>query len=127
MRIDTPQLPTHLLCNSALHTTRAGRLLRLSSLDELPQLFSVLMGHMSIVGPRPALFNQHDLMELRREVGIDILRPGITGWAQINGRDKIGLEEKVELETVYMKKSSFLFDIKIIFFTMFRSFRDIKH
>ena len=117
MHMGTPQLATHLLMNPSNHLTRAGGFLRKTSLDELPQIWSVLRGDMSFVGPRPALFNQYDLIEARTIRGIDCLRPGITGWAQINGRDEIPLDKKVELDLEYLKKRSFLLDWKILFRT----------
>ena len=123
MRIDTPQLPTHLLTNGQSHLTRIGGFLRRSSIDELPQLYSVLKGDMSLVGPRPALFNQQDLMALRASVGVDTLKPGVTGWAQINGRDELDLESKVAFETEYFKRRSTLFDFKIVLLTAVKMFR----
>jgi O-antigen biosynthesis protein WbqP len=121
MRLDTPQVATHLLVNPSNHLTRSGGFLRKTSLDELPQLWSVLRGDMSFVGPRPALFNQHDLVEARARLGIDSLRPGITGWAQINGRDEIPLEKKVELDREYAVKKSFVFDVKILLRTAWKA------
>lgn len=121
MRLDTPQVATHLLVNPSNHLTRSGGFLRKTSLDELPQLWSVLRGDMSFVGPRPALFNQHDLVEARTRLGIDSLRPGITGWAQINGRDEIPLEKKVELDREYALKKSFVFDVKILLRTAWKA------
>ena len=118
MRIGTPQLPTHLLTNGASHLTGIGGFLRRSSLDELPQLWSVLTGDMSLVGPRPALFNQDDLMTLRRAAGVDALRPGITGWAQVNGRDELELQEKVRWEREYIDRASFMFDLRILLMTL---------
>ena len=123
MRIDTPELPTHLLTDGQAYVTRIGRFLRKSSIDEMPQLWSVLIGQMSFVGPRPALFNQHDLMSMRERAGVAGLRPGITGWAQINGRDEISLERKVALEKEYLERQSLLFDIRILFLTVLRAFR----
>ena len=127
MAIGTPEVATHLLTGGASRVTRVGRVLRSSSLDELPQLLSVLAGKMSLVGPRPALFNQYDLMELRRSAGIDRLRPGITGWAQINGRDNLSLEAKVEYEVEYLKRRSFLFDLQIMARTLVRGSKDVTH
>ena len=118
MRIDTPNVPTHLLENPEQWITPVGKFLRKTSLDELPQLFNILKGEMSIVGPRPALYNQLDLKEMRTEVGVHKLVPGLTGWAQINGRDEIPLSLKVNLDKEYLDKMSFLFDIKIIFMTV---------
>ena len=118
MRIDTPNVPTHLLENPEQWITPVGKFLRKTSLDELPQLFNILKGEMSIVGPRPALYNQIDLKEMRTEAGIHKLVPGLTGWAQINGRDEIPLSLKVKLDKEYLEKKNFLFDIKIIFMTV---------
>lgn len=118
MRIDTPNVPTHLLENPEQWITPVGKFLRKTSLDELPQLFNILKGEMSIVGPRPALYNQFDLKEMRTEVEVHKLVPGLTGWAQINGRDEIPLILKVNLDKEYLDKMSFLFDIKIIFMTV---------
>ena len=122
MKLGTPQLPTHLLGDPDAKLTRVGRFLRRTSLDELPQLWSVLRGDMAIVGPRPALFNQHDLMDLRREGRIDRLRPGITGWAQVNGRDELVLTEKVRYEKEYLTRRSWGFDLRIIWLTARRVF-----
>ena len=121
MLVSTPQVATHLLVNPSNHLTRAGGFLRKTSLDELPQIWSVLLGDMSFVGPRPALFNQHDLVQARTRLGIDSLRPGITGWAQINGRDDISLEKKVELDSEYLAKKSFLLDLKILLKTAWKA------
>jgi O-antigen biosynthesis protein WbqP len=118
MRIDTPQVATHLLADGKSYLTPLGEFLRKSSLDELPQLISILNGDMSFVGPRPALFNQDDLMDMRRAAGVDSLIPGLTGWAQINGRDELSLTEKVRLESQYLNQRSFVFDIKILFLTV---------
>ena len=118
MRIDTPNVPTHLLENPEQWITPVGKFLRKTSLDELPQLFNILKGEMSIVGPRPALYNQIDLKEMRTEAGIHKLVPGLTGWAQINGRDEIPLSLKVKLDKEYLEKKNFFFDIKIIFMTV---------
>ncbi|MDH4164142.1 MAG: sugar transferase [Nitrospirota bacterium] len=117
MKIDTPAVATHLLSNPDQHVTLPGKFLRKSSLDELPQLISILKGDMSFVGPRPALFNQDDLITLRTKKGIHVLQPGLTGWAQINGRDELPIPVKVEYDEFYMKKRSFLFDLKILFKT----------
>ena len=118
MRIDTPNVPTHLLENPEQWITPIGKFLRKTSLDELPQLFNILKGEMSIVGPRPALYNQLDLKEMRTEVGVHKLVPGLTGWAQINGRDEIPLSLKVNLDKEYLDRKNFFFDIKIIFMTV---------
>ena len=123
MRVGTPQLPTHLLTDGAARVTRIGGFLRRSSLDELPQLWSVVMGEMSLVGPRPALFNQDDLMAMRRAHGIDRLRPGVTGWAQINGRDELELSQKVALEAEYCARASFVFDLRILAATAIKMVR----
>jgi len=120
MRIDTPQVATHLLADPATYLTPVGSLLRRSSLDELPQLWSILAGDMSFVGPRPALFNQHDLIALRTERGVHVLTPGLTGWAQINGRDELSIPEKVRLDEDYLRRRSFMFDLQILFMTFFR-------
>lgn len=122
MRINTPQLATHLLANSNQYLIPIGSFLRKSSLDELPQLWSIFVGNMSFVGPRPALFNQEDLISERAKLGVNLLKPGLTGWAQINGRDEISIQEKVELDFEYMKKQSFLLDLKIMFLTVFKVF-----
>lgn len=117
MRINTPALPTHLLNNPEQWLTPIGSFLRKSSIDELPQLWSILKGDMSFVGPRPALFNQDDLIALRTEKGVHELMPGLTGWAQINGRDELPIPQKVELDAEYMEKQSFSFDLKILWMT----------
>ncbi|TFH49895.1 MAG: sugar transferase [Lysobacterales bacterium] len=117
MRTDTPQLATHLMTDPKVFLTPIGNFLRKSSLDELPQLINVIRGEMSIVGPRPALFNQEDQISLRTESGAHVLTPGITGWAQINGRDDIPIARKVELDTWYLHNRSFALDLKIIFLT----------
>ena len=114
MRTDTPQVATHLLANPEQWVTPVGRFLRRTSLDELPQLWSILTGEMSLVGPRPALFNQDDLVALRREAGVAHLRPGLTGWAQINGRDEIPIAEKARLDAEYLQRMSLAFDLRII-------------
>ena len=123
MRIDTPIIPTHLMKEPNKYITPIGRILRLTSLDELPQIASILEGHMVIVGPRPALFNQDDLVALRTSSGIHKLVPGITGWAQIQGRDELPIPEKVELDGYYMLHRSFCFDFKIIWLTIFAVFK----
>jgi len=129
MRINTPQVATHLLTNPKAHLTPIGDFIRKSSLDELPQLLSVFSGDMSFVGPRPALFNQDDLVALRTAVNVHTLKPGITGWAQINGRDEIPIPDKVKLDEYYLKNQSFLLDLKIIFLTGFKVLlaRNISH
>ena len=120
MRTDTPDVATHLLQEPCAWLTPIGNFLRKSSLDELPQIWSVLNQEMSFVGPRPALYNQADLIALRKEAGIDKLLPGITGWAQINGRDELNIEEKVMFDKEYLNKESILFDLKIILITIIR-------
>ena len=129
MRTDTPQVATHLMTDSKAFLSPIGGFLRKSSLDELPQLINVIKGEMSIVGPRPALFNQDDQIALRTESGAHVLVPGITGWAQINGRDDIAIEKKVELDTWYLKNRTFMLDLKIIWLTawnvLFR--KDVSH
>jgi len=120
MRIDTPAIATHLLKNPDQYLTPFGKFLRKSSLDELPQLWCILTGEMSFVGPRPALFNQDDLIELRTIKGIHSLLPGITGWAQVNGRDELPIPIKVELDAYYLRNRSFLLDLKILFMTFFK-------
>lgn len=123
MRVNTPAVATHLLSNPEQFLTPIGSFLRKSSLDELPQLWSILQGHMSFVGPRPALFNQDDLIELRTREGVSALLPGLTGWAQINGRDELPIPEKVKLDVDYMRRQSFLLDVKIIFLTFLKVVR----
>lgn len=120
MRVGTPALPTHLLAEPASHLTPIGAFLRKSSLDEIPQLWSILKGDMSFVGPRPALFNQADLIELRTQNGVSDLLPGLTGWAQINGRDELPNSEKVRLDTEYVRRRSLWFDLKILWRTAFK-------
>ncbi len=114
MKKNTPNVATHLLYNPAQYVSKIGRVLRKLSLDELPNLINIIKGQMVFVGPRPALYNQDDLMQLRISAGVEKLKPGITGWAQINGRDEISLEEKVALEKEYLSRKSFWFDMKII-------------
>lgn len=123
MRVDTPAVATHLLTNPAQFLTPVGSFLRKSSLDELPQLWSIVNGDMSFVGPRPALFNQDDLIALRTECGVNKLVPGLTGWAQINGRDELPIPDKVKLDVEYMRRQSFLFDLQIIFLTFIKVLR----
>lgn len=122
MRIETPQLPTHLLVNPSAYLTPIGSFLRRSSFDEFPQLFSILVGNLSFVGPRPALFNQDDLVALRTERGIHILMPGLTGWAQINGRDELPIPVKVEFDLEYLKRQSLKFDLQILGMTLIKVF-----
>jgi O-antigen biosynthesis protein WbqP len=118
MKQETPPVATHLLNDPIHYLTPVGGWLRRSSLDELPQLWSILKGDMSLVGPRPALFNQNDLIELRTHHGVHLLTPGLTGWAQVNGRDELPIPEKVNLDVEYLQKRSFLFDLNIIFLTI---------
>ena len=117
MRVGTPDVATHLLADPAQWVTPLGRFLRRTSLDEIPQLWSVLKGDMSLVGPRPALFNQDDLVALRTEAGVDALRPGLTGWAQINGRDELPIPEKAKLDQEYLERMSLGFDLRILAMT----------
>lgn len=118
MLIETPEVGTDQILSPAKYITPIGSFLRKTSLDETPQILTVLLGNMSIVGPRPALYNQYELTAKRKELGVDILRPGITGWAQINGRDEIALSKKVYLDQQYLKHQSFMFDLKIIIRTI---------
>ena len=120
MLIGTPAVATHLLDNPGVYLSPIGGFLRRSSLDELPQLFSVLKGNMSFVGPRPALYNQDDLIVLRTEKGVDKLLPGITGWAQVNGRDELSIPDKVALDVEYLNRQSFWFDVKILWMTFLK-------
>ena len=120
MRIDTPAVATHLLQNPDQWLTPIGSFLRRSSLDELPQLWSILKGDMSFVGPRPALFNQDDLIALRSEKNVHELVPGLTGWAQVNGRDELPIPQKVELDAEYLRRQSFIFDLKILWMTVLK-------
>ena len=117
MRVGTPAVATHLLADASSHLTPIGSFLRKSSLDELPQLWSILAGNMSFVGPRPALFNQQDLITLRTEQGVHALVPGLTGWAQVNGRDELPIPEKVKLDVAYLQRQSLWFDIRILWLT----------
>ena len=117
MRLGTPAVATHLLADAKSHLTPIGSFLRKSSLDELPQLWSILVGSMSFVGPRPALFNQHDLIALRTQHGVHNLVPGLTGWAQVNGRDELPIPDKVNLDTAYLQQQSLLFDLRILWMT----------
>jgi O-antigen biosynthesis protein WbqP len=120
MRLDTPDIASHLMTDPEQYFTPIGKFLRQSSIDELPQLISIIKGDMSFVGPRPALFNQHDLIKLRMEKGIDKLLPGVTGWAQVNGRDEITIQHKVSLDEEYIKYKSFWFDMKILWLTFIK-------
>jgi O-antigen biosynthesis protein WbqP len=123
MRNNTPQLATHLMNDPDMYLSPIGGFLRRTSLDELPQLWSILKGDMSFVGPRPALFNQDDLVALRTQEGVDKLVPGLTGWAQVNGRDKLPIPEKVALDVEYMERQSFLFDMYILWLTILKVVR----
>ena len=123
MRVGTPAVATHLLADPKAHLTPIGSFLRKSSLDELPQLWSILKGDMSFVGPRPALFNQDDLIALRTECGVHELVPGLTGWAQVNGRDELPILEKVKLDAEYLQRKSIIFDIHILWLTFVKVLR----
>lgn len=123
MKVDTPAVATHLLADPKSVLTPIGNFLRKSSLDELPQLWSILKGDMSFVGPRPALFNQDDLIVLRTEKGVEQLVPGLTGWAQVNGRDELPIPQKVDLDYEYLQRQSFWFDIKILWLTFIKVIR----
>jgi len=123
MRVGTPAVATHLLADARSHLTPIGSFLRKSSLDELPQLWSILAGHMSFVGPRPALFNQQDLIALRTEQGVHTLVPGLTGWAQVNGRDELPIPEKVKLDVAYLQRQSLWFDVRILWLTFVKVLR----
>ena len=123
MHIGTPAVATHLLEGPSTYLTPIGSFLRKSSLDELPQLWSILVGDMSFVGPRPALFNQHDLIALRTQHGVDALVPGLTGWAQVNGRDELPIPEKVKLDVEYLQRKSLVFDLRILWLTFIKVLR----
>lgn len=123
MKINTPNVATHLLDNPEKYITSFGKFLRKSSLDELPQLINILKGEMTFIGPRPALYNQYDLINMRTEVKVDKLLPGVTGWAQVNGRDSLLLYEKVEYDKYYLDNKSILFDLKILLITFFKVIR----
>lgn len=124
MKKDAPkELPTHMLNNPNEYITNVGKFLRKTSLDELPQLFNILFGQMSIVGPRPALWNQYDLIDERDKYGVNILRPGLTGWAQVNGRDELEIPDKAALDYIYLKKQNLFFDIRIFFATIISIFK----
>jgi len=120
MMVDTPAVATHLLGNPQSNLTPIGNFLRKYSLDEFPQLWSIIKGDMSFVGPRPALFNQDDLVKLRSDKGVDKVVPGLTGWAQINGRDELPIPEKVKMDTEYIERQSFMFDLKILWLTFLK-------
>ncbi len=123
MRVGTPAVATHLLADPKAHLTPIGAFLRKSSLDELPQLWSILVGDMSFVGPRPALFNQDDLIALRTSQGVHLLMPGLTGWAQVNGRDELPIPQKVALDIEYLQKQSLWLDIRILWLTFIKVLR----
>lgn len=123
MRVGTPAVATHLLADAASYLTPIGSFLRKSSLDELPQLWSILKGDMSFVGPRPALFNQQDLIDLRTAHGVHTLVPGLTGWAQVNGRDELPIPDKVQLDVVYLQQQSLWFDVRILWLTLVKVLR----
>jgi O-antigen biosynthesis protein WbqP len=129
MRVGTPAVATHLLGNPEVHLTPIGSFLRKSSLDELPQLWSILIGDMSFVGPRPALYNQHDLIELRIQKNVHTLVPGLTGWAQVNGRDELPILQKVALDAEYLQRQGFWFDTKILWLTFLKVLQreDVSH
>ena len=129
MRVGTPAVATHLLQNPNAFLTPVGRFLRKASLDEIPQLWNIARGEMSFIGPRPALYNQKDLIALRTRLGIDELSPGLTGWAQVQGRDELSIDEKVALDQFYQEHQSVLFDIKIVFMTILKviSQKGVKH
>ena len=123
MRLDTPAVATHLMSNPDAYLSSIGGFLRRNSLDEMPQLWSILKGDMSFVGPRPALFNQDDLVELRTEKGVEVLPPGLTGWAQVNGRDELPIPDKVALDVEYLERRSFCFDMYILWLTVLKVLR----
>jgi O-antigen biosynthesis protein WbqP len=123
MQMGTPAVATHLLSNPDAYLTPIGSFLRKSSLDELPQLWSIIKGDMSFVGPRPALFNQHDLIALRTQNGVDVLLPGLTGWAQVNGRDELPIPEKVKFDVEYLQRQSVWYDMRILWMTLLKVLR----
>lgn len=123
MRTDTPDVPTHLLDDPEIFITKVGKFLRKTSLDELPQFINIIKGEMLFVGPRPALYNQYDLRDLRTEKGVQTLLPGVTGWAQVNGRDELEIPDKVEFDRQYLQYRSVLFDIKILVMTVIKVFK----
>lgn len=123
MKVGTPVVATHMLGEPSLSLTPVGGLIRKLSLDEVPQLWSIVKGDMSFVGPRPALYNQHDLIELRSKYGIDLITPGLTGWAQVNGRDELPITVKVSLDLEYLENMSAMFDLKIILLTFYKVFK----
>lgn len=123
MRLGTPVVATHLMVDPNTHLTRIGSFLRRTSLDELPQLWSILLGDMSFVGPRPALFNQYELINLRTDLNVHKLKPGLTGWAQVNGRDEISIAQKVKFDAEYLDRRSLLFDFYILWLTFMKVFK----
>ena len=123
MRTDTPDVPTHLLDDPEIFITKVGKFLRKTSLDELPQFINIIKGEMLFIGPRPALYNQYDLRDLRTENGVQVLIPGVTGWAQVNGRDELEIPDKVEFDRKYLEYRSIYFDIKIVFLTVLKVFK----
>ena len=123
MRTDTPDVATHLLDNPEVFITKVGKFLRKTSLDELPQLINIIKGEMLFVGPRPGLYNQYDLRDLRTEKGVHVLYPGVTGWAQVNGRDELEIPDKVEFDRQYVERRSIFMDIKIVFMTVVKVFK----
>jgi len=123
MQVETPTVATHLMSDPGVYLSSIGGFLRRTSLDEMPQFWSILKGDMSCVGPRPALFNQNDLIALRTEKGVDQLIPGLTGWAQVNGRDELPIPEKVALDVEYLERQSFLFDMRILWMSVFKVVR----
>jgi O-antigen biosynthesis protein WbqP len=129
MKKNTPNVATHLLLDPEAYLLKVGKVIRKISFDEIPNLINIAKGEMLFVGPRPALYNQDDLMQMRKVNGIDVLKPGLTGWAQINGRDEISLDNKVKLEKYYLDNKSFYFDLKIIFLTFFQVLisKGVKH
>ncbi|XTR37222.1 sugar transferase [Paraclostridium tenue] len=123
MRTDTPDVATHLLDDPDIFITKVGKFLRKTSLDELPQFINIIKGDMLFVGPRPALYNQYDLRDLRTEKGVQVLLPGVTGWAQVNGRDELEIPDKVEFDRQYLERRSMIFDIKIVSMTVLKVFK----
>ncbi|MBT7515716.1 MAG: sugar transferase, partial [Candidatus Marinimicrobia bacterium] len=123
MKKNTPDIPTHLVKNGKSLYTAIGPFLRKYSIDELPQLINIVKGDMTFIGPRPALYNQDDLIELRTQAGVDRLIPGVTGWAQVNGRDELSIPDKVKMDEYYLKNKSLWLDIKILFMTVFKVFK----
>ena len=123
MKKDTPDIPTHLVDDPSTLFTKSGPFLRKFSFDELPQLFNILKGDMCFIGPRPALYNQDDLIDLRSKAGVHHLKPGVTGWAQVNGRDELSIPDKVKMDEYYLKNKSLWLNIKILFMTVFKVFK----